>query len=97
MKTPRLLPPDQDVGWTPIAYLIYLGIFFFEPLVVRPFSTWEWVLQIVLTVSFLALYFRGFWLRGRRLYPIIAAIVLIGVVAVTYNGGGSTFFIFASF
>ena len=26
MKTPRLLPPDQDVGWTPIAYLIYLGI-----------------------------------------------------------------------
>ncbi|REJ74758.1 MAG: sensor histidine kinase [Acidobacteria bacterium] len=92
----RLLPDNPEIGWTPLAYLIYLGFFYFDPFLGAPYDLADWVRQIVATVVFLALFFRGFWVRGRRLVPIIVAIVLLGAWAVTFNTGGGVFFIYAA-
>lgn len=91
----RLLPKNPHVGWTPYAWLIYLAI----PLA---YALWDgasavarWT-TLVGTAIFLVLYFRGFWVSGRKILPIIAAIVLIGVVVTPFNSGGAAFFIYGA-
>lgn len=91
----RLLPDDQNLGWTPYAWLVYLSSLFF----------FLWFghgspLQIAATVAavlvFLAVYFRAYWLDGKAVLGPVAVMVLLGVLLAPSNAGASTFFIFAA-
>ena len=91
----RLLPADKGLGWTPYAWLVYLSFFLVYPLWARP-SAAGWGLHAAVVFAFLLLYFRGFWLQGRRLLPIIVGIALLGAIAIPFNPGASCFFIYAA-
>ena len=90
----RLLPESSPLGWTPYAWLVYLTFFLV-------YAAWtnsprHWLIDGPALVLFLALYFRGFWLSGRALLPVVFGIVAIGVVTAPRNPGASCFFIFAA-
>jgi two-component system, NarL family, sensor histidine kinase DesK len=91
----RLLPPDSPLGWTPYAWLIYLG-FFLVYSIARSDSALHLALDAAALVIFLLLYFRGFWVGGAALLRIAFAIVAIGVVLVPINPGASVFFIYGA-
>jgi two-component system sensor histidine kinase DesK len=90
-----LLPPDRELGWTPYAWLVYS-----VPFVVAPFwfpVPWH---ALALTVAswllFLALYFRGYWVSGGRLLPVMAGLVALGVLWIPRNPMANCFFIYAA-
>jgi two-component system sensor histidine kinase DesK len=92
----RLLPPDLPFAWwLPYSWLVYFALFFIFAAFGnhRPASWW---LNGVVTVAFLALYFRAFWLEGRRLVPIVAGMVALGVLMIPHNAGASVFFVYAA-
>ena len=92
----RLLPHDTDLGWTPYAWVIYLAPFVFAPLYVPRFANPAgWALHIGVTLLFLILYFRSFWVRGRELVLVAAATAAIAVAfwPISYSAG--VFFIYA--
>ncbi|MCG8456198.1 MAG: histidine kinase, partial [Holophagales bacterium] len=91
----RLLPDRVEIGWTPYLWLFYL-LFFIVPWFVAPTSRLEMVLGIATVPVFLALYFYGFWVPGRRLLWVIAAVLLIAVAWTPWNRGAMTFFIYAA-
>lgn len=91
----RLLPKDPTIGWTPYAWLVYLLIFFIEPMLSSG-STLVWSATALAVAIFLPLYFRGYWLRGRRLLPIIAAINLLGAALAPSNSGATVLFVYAA-
>jgi two-component system sensor histidine kinase DesK len=90
----RLLPESSPLGWTPYGWLVYLSFF----LVYAVFNnSWrEWLIDGPALVAFLALYFRGFWLCGRALLPVVFGIVAIGLITAPRNPGASCFFIYAA-
>ncbi len=90
----RLLPESSPLGWTPLAWLVYLS--FFLVYAVWNNSPADWLIDGPAVAVFLALYFRGFWLEGPALLPIIGGIVVIGLVTSPRNPGASCFFIFAA-
>jgi two-component system sensor histidine kinase DesK len=92
----RLLPDDRDEGWTPYAWLIYIGFFAAGPLLKRVATPTDWALTVAGLVTFLALYFYGFWCGGRRLLTVTAAIALLGIVYWPFNPGAGSFFIYAA-
>lgn len=91
----RLLPPDNRLGWTPYAWLIYLSFYVVYPLW-QGVSAATWALHALVLSVFLGLYFRGFWLQGRALRPVIVAIAALGAIAIPFNPGASCFFIYAA-
>lgn len=91
----RLLPPDREHGWTPFAWLVYLSMFIAYPAFSRA-GTAEWVLTLLALAAFLGLYFRGFWVEGRALWPILGAIALLGAASSPFNPGGTVFFVYAA-
>jgi two-component system, NarL family, sensor histidine kinase DesK len=90
----RLLPENSPLGWTPFAWLVYLS--FFLVLAVLNNTAWDWLIDGPAVAAFLVLYFRGFWISGARLLPIIAGILGIGLITSIRNPGASSFFIFAA-
>jgi two-component system sensor histidine kinase DesK len=90
----RLLPKN-DVGWTPLAWLIYLSLYVVYAVASRP-SPAGWAAYATALVVFLALYFRGFWVGGRALLAITFAIVALGVVMSPWNPGASVFFVYGA-
>ncbi len=91
----RILPRDPELGWTPYAWLIYLGFFLFEPIGGRA-SAADWALTALAIAVFLPLYFWGYWQAGkRRLFWAIAGIAALGTVCIPWNHGASVFFIYA--
>src|SRR5271169_3197354 len=93
----HLLPHDREEGWTPYAWLIYLVPFACVPAMERGTSLLEWVATIAGLVVFLALYFRGYWVRGSwRFLAIIVAITLLGTAFSPWNPGAGAFFIYAA-
>ena len=92
----RLLPKNKDIGWTPYAWLIYLASVPFYAYASRQKSPAYWALTILGMVVFLALYFRGYWIKGKKLLWIIAAIALLGAVYAPTNAGASVYFIYAA-
>jgi two-component system sensor histidine kinase DesK len=92
----RLLPYDREEGWTPYAWLIYVVFFACWPLMKAKASPLEWGLTLLGLTAFLALYFRGYWERGRRLIAIIVAITLLGLAYWPWNPGAGSFFIYAA-
>ena len=91
----RLIPKADELGWTPYAWLIYLGIFWFATLVEDPTPT-DWMLTALGTALFLPLYFWGYWLSGRKALIAVAAITLLGILFAPINWGSSVFFVFAA-
>lgn len=91
----RILPADAELGWTPYGWLVYLAFLGMGPSLMGGAAR-DWVLTGVATLVFLVLYFRGFWLSGRRLLPVVGGIVLVGAVLWPVNPGASVFFIYAS-
>jgi two-component system sensor histidine kinase DesK len=89
----RLLPKNQD--WTPYAYLVYLVYFAFTPFMV-PMPPWQRIAVAAGTVSALALYFWGYWLRGSRGLWVIGAFVLLGTLFAPINFGASVFYVYAA-
>ena len=69
----RLLPKDSPLGWTPYFWLVYLGFFLANPWF-RDANRLGWAWHFAAVVVFLALYFRGYWLSGRTLLPVIGAV-----------------------
>jgi two-component system sensor histidine kinase DesK len=92
---PRLLPRNDDLGWTPYAWLIYLPVFFIHP-ALHPTSAGGWSLHVAGALVLLATYFRGHWLSGRALVPIILVEVALGVGFTPVNSGAYIFFIYAA-
>ena len=92
------LLPDGPLGWTPYAWLIYLSVFLIEPVVRTQqgrAGLLYWAMTIVALLAFLAAYFRGYWVHGRRLVAIIAFIAALGMVLLPTNVGASVMFIYA--
>ena len=76
----RLLPHDNDLGWTPYAWLIYIVPFAFTPLFDHRHATVGGVLLFAgATAAFMVLYFRAYWARGRELILVAAAMTAMGV------------------
>lgn len=91
----RLLPPDSKLGWTPYAWLVYLG-FLYLWLLRKSGTLFDWALVIGSTAVFLPLYFLAFWSRPRQLLWIIAAIFGLGTLVAPFNPGGGCYFIYAA-
>ncbi|MBZ5678703.1 MAG: sensor histidine kinase [Acidobacteriia bacterium] len=85
---------DKEHGWGPLFWVLYLGFFFVQP-AVDGVSAWKWFLDGLGALVFLALYLGLFWLEKPRAVVHIGGMVLLGVLFFPYNGGASTFFIFA--
>jgi two-component system sensor histidine kinase DesK len=90
----RLLPKDKDVGRLPYLWLIYLGMLVW-------FTPWGHdaglasYLTLASVVIFLPLYFRGYWVKGRRLLWIVAAITFLGMTLAPFNSGSAVYFVYA--
>ncbi|HWK88474.1 MAG TPA: sensor histidine kinase [Longimicrobium sp.] len=98
-RRPRLLPPDDNLGWTPYVWLIYLTFFLVDPFVrLRngAMGPEHAVATVVGLLVFLPSYFRGYWVRGRALLPVIGVQALLGVALTPLNLGASVFLIYAS-
>jgi len=92
----RLLPDDLPFGWwLPYTWLVYLSLFVVYAVFGGRGPLW-WTLHALAIVAFLVMYFRGFWLRGRRVLPIIWGIVGLGAIAIYWNPGASVFFVYAA-
>ena len=92
----RLLPQDRSLGWTPYAWLIYIVPFALTPLYTsRLSSTGDWLLILGTTALFAALYFRGYWARGRELVLVAALIAALGVAFWPISFAAGSFFIYA--
>ena len=74
----RLLPESSPLGWTPVAWLVYLS--FFLVYAIWNNTPLDWLIDGPAVAAFLVLYFRGFWLQGRPLLAIVFAIVGIGII-----------------
>lgn len=90
----RLLPKDPSLGWTRYVWLVYSLPLFVQPVVSgRPR---DGLMAIGVFAVFLPLYFRGFWLQGRRLLAVMAAILLLGCLYAPINSSAVVFFIYAA-
>ena len=92
----RLLPDDPAIGWTPYAYLVYFVPFLAFPVASKVATPLHWIAYTAGAVAFLALYFYGYWVSGRRRIPVVIAIAMLGVLFTPTNPGAISFFIYAA-
>lgn len=92
----RLIPKESVHSWTAYLWLIYLSFFLAAPAMNPHTSAAEWMATAAGTLAFLALYFRGFWVRGRALLLCMAGITALGVIFTPFNPGAGAFFIYAA-
>jgi two-component system sensor histidine kinase DesK len=102
MKLPKLsrlrvLPPDPDIGWSPLAWLIYFPAPFVWAMLAHSSSA-VWVATIIGGAIFLPLYFRGFWCNDSvtEKYWIVGAIAALGMLLVPVNPGAAVFTIYGA-
>lgn len=88
----RLLPPDE--GYVPYLWLVYAAATFIYPAAFGSRSLY--VETGAAAVVFLPAYFRGYWLEGPALWPIIIIIAAIGAALGVVNPAASTYFVFAA-
>jgi len=91
----RLLPPDRELGFVPYAWIVYSIPFLVSAFLFRMPLGWRAV-TIAGWLAFLALYFRGYWVSGRELLPIMAGLVGLGLVFAPYNPAAACFFVYAA-
>ncbi len=93
----RLIPHDNDLGWTPYVWLIYIVPFTLTPIISsRPQTFGRWSLYIAATLVFLVLYFRGYWARGRELMLVATAMVVMGIAFWPRSYGAGALFIYGA-
>lgn len=93
----RLIPHDNDLGWTPFAWLIYIVPFTLTPLLSpRQANAAGWTLYSVATLAFLVLYFRAHWVYGRELVLVAAVTVAMGIALWPLSYGAGAFFIYGA-
>lgn len=85
---------DKEHGWGPFFWVLYLGFFFIDP-VLNHASPKLWFFDILAVLIFLVLYFGIFLLERPRAIIHIGGMTLLGMLMIPFNGGASTFFIFA--
>jgi len=90
----RLIPENSEYTWA-LYSVSYFGFFFIDP-VVNHASARLWFYTLLATAVFLYLYFSIFWVSCRQGLLRVAAMVALGAVFAKYNGGATTFFIFAA-
>lgn len=95
LKPWRSILTDKDHGWTFLIWILYLGFFFFDP-VVSHAGLRMWFLDGLGATVFLVLYLGLFALENPRARWHIAGMVLLGLIFQPINHGGCTFFIFAA-
>ena len=86
---------DREHGWGPLIWLAYSGFYFVQP-VLDHASRSQWLLDLLAYAIFLVLYFGLFLLKRPIAIVHIGGMTLLGVVFIPYNGGASSFFIFAA-
>jgi two-component system, NarL family, sensor histidine kinase DesK len=92
-----LIPHDEDLGWTPFAWLIYIVPFTLTPLFHSPHNdARHWTIYGLATAVFLVLYFRGYWACGLELVLIASAMVAMGIALWPMAHGAGAFFIYAA-
>ncbi|MEO8200927.1 MAG: histidine kinase, partial [Gemmatimonadota bacterium] len=91
----RLLPRNSTEGWTPYAWLVYLGAVFLTPALSHAGVT-VWVLTVASVAVFLVFYFRVYWVSGNRILWYVAGIAGLGAALAPINHGAATYFIYAS-
>ncbi|MEM9557487.1 MAG: sensor histidine kinase [Acidobacteriota bacterium] len=94
MATFRLLPPGQDLSWTPFGHLGYLIFFAAQPVLSPQIPHERWWSALALLI-FLAAYFRGYWTDDERVLGPIAVMCGLGLVFAQWNMAASCFFIYA--
>lgn len=90
----RLIPDDPELGWTPYAWLTYLGFFLMAP-IVRGVGPMEWAATLLGVAVFLVLYFTGYWVGERGHLWIAAGLCVLGAVYAPFNDGSNVFFVYA--
>jgi two-component system sensor histidine kinase DesK len=90
----RLLPKDGDFGWA-VYSVLYFGFFYIDPIVSHA-SARVWLITLLATVVFLVLYFSLFWVSCRQGLLNLAVMLAMGAGLAKYNGGATTFFVFAA-
>lgn len=94
---PRLIPRDNDLGWTPWAWTVYIIPFLVTPLYISRYANVQgWLSFGTVTLVFLAIYFRSYWVRGRELWLLTAATAALGVAFWPITHAAGAFFIFAA-
>jgi two-component system sensor histidine kinase DesK len=95
----RLLPRDGAHGWTPYAWLLYLGTFLIEPVIrtgTGRAGGLYWAATAAGLAVFLAAYFRGYWLAGRRLLWVVGVHTALGVLFSPINVGACVFYVYGA-
>jgi two-component system, NarL family, sensor histidine kinase DesK len=76
-------------------WLVYLGFFFVQPIVVK--ANWKaWVATALGSSVFLVFYFVSYWLQGRRRLWASAAIAMLGIGFAPFNAGSAVFIVYAA-
>jgi two-component system sensor histidine kinase DesK len=91
----RLLPKNQDFGWTPYLWLAYLVFFFLDPFLSHA-SLLAWVADGLGALVFLVCFFGLFWVGKPYSYVWLGVMLLLGIGFAPYNSGASTFFIYTA-
>src|SRR6476646_9982478 len=92
----RLIPQDDELGWTPYAWTVYVAFFAISPALARNATPADWLISIGGTLALLALYFRGYWVRGTKIIPIIATMTILGIAIFPVNTSAGVLFIYAA-
>src|SRR5579872_3563241 len=90
----RLIPKNSEFTWA-LYSVLYFGFFLMDP-IVSHVSLLMWCITLAATAVFLVLYFGLFWVSSRQALVHLAIMLLMGVGFARYNGGATTFFIFAA-
>jgi two-component system sensor histidine kinase DesK len=86
---------NREHGWAPFIWLVYSGFFFVQPVLAHA-SRRQWLLDLLGFAVFLLLYFGLFCLEKPRGIFHVGGMLLLGVLYIPFNGGATTFFIFAA-
>src|SRR5688572_7394870 len=93
----RLLPHDNDLSWTPYAWLIYVVPFLITPFIdSRQNNPAGYAMYAIGLIAFAFLYFRSYWVQGRELILIAAATLALGLAFWPVSFGAGAFFIYAA-
>jgi len=79
----------------PYVWLVWLFYYVLEPASGQT-SIGKWVEMLIGLCIFLALYFLGYWLEGKRKLWVIAALTVLAMVLIPRNWGASVFFVYAA-
>jgi two-component system, NarL family, sensor histidine kinase DesK len=90
----RLIPKGSEYSWA-LYSVLYWGFFFIDPIESHA-SARVWFFTLLGTAAFFYLYFSMFWVNCRQGMLRIAGMCALGSAYAKFNGGATTFFIFAA-